>query len=178
MILETPRLILRKMTQEDEPALRLILQDPDVMYAYEGAFDDAEVHAWLHNQLRRYEEEGCGLWAVELKGEPGLIGQCGITVQGIPDGDVMEVGYLFQKEYWHQGYATEAARACRDYAFDEMHVDEVFSIIRDTNAASQGVAIRNDMTVRGRLVKHYRGVDMPHMIYSIRKDERDELAQA
>lgn len=81
----------------------------------------------------------------------------------------MEVGYLFQKKYWHKGYASEVAIACKEYAFNEVGVDEVYSIIRDTNVASQKVAVRNGMTKRGLIVKNYYGMDMPHFIYSSRR---------
>lgn len=60
-------------------------------------------------------------------------------------------------------------------AFDVLGVDEVFSIIRDTNTASQNVACRNGMAPRCSFVKHYRGVDMPHSAYSITREEWDRL---
>lgn len=47
MILQTERLLLREMTQEDFPALCCILQDEQTMYAYEGAFSDSEAQVWL-----------------------------------------------------------------------------------------------------------------------------------
>lgn len=168
MIIETERLFLRKITQNDFIDLCKILQDDDVMYAYEGSFSNGEVQQWLDKQLFRYENDGIGLWAVILKENNKMIGQCGLTIQHIPDSDVIETGYLFQKEYWHKGYATEAAKACNKYAFEKLGADEVFSIIRDTNIASQNVAIRNGMTCKGTFVKHYRGVDMPHYIFSVK----------
>lgn len=169
LVLETERLWLRKLTQADHENLCKILQDEEVMYAYEGAFDDQMVRDWLHNQLRRYREEGVGLWAVIWKETGELIGQCGLTYQDIPGRRVLEVGYLFRKEFWHRSYATEAARACKDYAFAVLGAEEVFSIIRDNNLASQNVALRNGMTQVGTMVKHYRGVEMPHYIYSVRR---------
>lgn len=96
MILETDRLYLRALCQSDYKALCKILQDKDVMYAYEHAFSDEEVEAWLQNQLRRYRENGFGLWAVILKENEELIGQCGLTLQATPHGKVLEIGYLFQ----------------------------------------------------------------------------------
>lgn len=135
MILETERLYLRKMTQEDYPALCRMLQDPEVMYAYEHAFSDTEAHDWLDKQLARYAEYGFGLWAVILKETGEMIGQCGLTMQDCNGRQVLEVGYLFCKSYWHKGYATEAATACKNYAFDTLHAEEVYSIIRDTNEA-------------------------------------------
>ncbi|MCL2002449.1 MAG: GNAT family N-acetyltransferase [Oscillospiraceae bacterium] len=168
MIIETGRLRLREMRQSDYAALCDILQDADVMYAYEGAFSDAETQAWLDKQIRSYQTYGFGLWAVTLKETGEMIGQCGLTLQSYQDNQVLEVGYLFQKAFWHNGYATEAAIACRDYAFDKLNAEEVFSIIRDTNTASQKIAERNGMTVAGTLVKHYRNMDMPHYVFSVR----------
>lgn len=169
MILDTERLVLREMTPDDLPALRAILQDDEVMYAYEGAFSEEEVQNWLNRILTRYREHGFGLWAVILKETGGMIGQCGLTLQDCGGRQVLEVGYLFQKAYWHRGYAAEAAVACKNHAFDKLGADEVYSIIRDTNAASQRVAVRNGMTCTERFVKHYRGVDMPHLLFSVKR---------
>lgn len=71
----------------------------------------------------------------------------------------------FRRSYWHKGYATEAAAACKQYAFETLNAEKVCSIIRDTNTASQNVAVRNGMTVTDTWTKHYRGVDMPHYLY-------------
>ena len=81
MILETERLILRKMDQNDYDALHKILADEETMYAYEGAFSDEEVQNWLDRQLERYVRDGHGLWAVVLKENGEMIGQCGLTIQ-------------------------------------------------------------------------------------------------
>lgn len=170
MILETQRLTLRQMTQDDYPSLCRILQDEGAMYAYEGAFSDAEVQSWLDKQLERYREHGIGLWAVILKESGEMIGQCGLTVQDYNDKNVVEVGYLFQRAYWHMGYAAEAAQACKKYAFEKLDIKEVYSIIRDTNLPSQNVAKRNGMTCVDSFIKHYRGVDMPHLVFSTKKD--------
>ena len=167
MILETERLILRKMTQEDYPALCRMLQDPLCMYAYEHAFSDEEAQAWLDRQLTRYREDGFGLWAMVRKDTGEMIGQCGLTMQPWKEESVLEIGYLFRRDAWHRGYATEAARACREYAFSVLGTREVCSIIRDTNLASQNVARRNGMTPRDTWVKHFRGVDMPHIRFAI-----------
>ena len=174
-ILETERLILREMDRSDLGALSLILQDGEAMYAYEGAFSDEEVREWLEKQTARYRQWGFGLWAAVLKETGEMIGQCGLTVQECSGRRMVEVGYLFLKAYWHQGYAREAARACRDYAFSCLQVKEVCSMIRDTNLPSQKVAIANGMKVRERLVKHYYGMDMPHLVYSITKEEWEWL---
>ncbi|MCI9490577.1 GNAT family N-acetyltransferase [Lachnospiraceae bacterium 48-42] len=165
MILETERLCLREMGQSDFTSLCKIMQDQETMYAYEGAFSYSEVQEWLDRQIRRYQKWGFGLWAVILKETGGMIGQCGLTMQPWKEEEVLEIGYLFNRRFWHKGYAVEAARACKQYAFETLNAKEVCSIIRDTNIASQNVAIRNGMTMTDSWTKHYRGVDMPHDRY-------------
>ena len=167
MILETERLYLREMNQSDFESLCKILQDEDTMYAYEGAFNVDEVQEWLDRQIFRYQEWNFGLWAVILKETNQMIGQCGLTMQPWKDENVLEIGYLFERTYWHKGYAIEAAKACKKYAFEILKADEVCSIIRDTNIASQKVAIRNGMIIKDVWTKHYRGVDMPHYRYVV-----------
>ena len=167
MILETERLYLREMNQSDFESLCKILQDEDTMYAYEGAFNVDEVQEWLDRQIFRYQEWNFGLWAVILKETNQMIGQCGLTMQPWKDENVLGIGYLFERTYWHKGYAIEAAKACKKYAFEILKADEVCSIIRDTNIASQKVAIRNGMTIKDVWTKHYRGVDMPHYRYVV-----------
>ena len=137
-VLETERLVLRKLCKEDQASLNKMLQDAEVMYAYAHAFSDEEAREWLDRQ------------------ETGeFIGQCGLTMQDCEGRQVLEVGYLFCKEFWHHGYATEAARACRDYAFETLKAEEVYSIIRDSNTASRNVAGRNGMKKAGSFVKYY-----------------------
>lgn len=137
------------------------------MVAYEGPFDDDMVSQWMNRMLERYRTDGFGLWAVILRETGDMIGQCGLTRQRILGEEVVEVGYLFDRRFWHRGYAVEAAAACRDHAFADLRVERVWAQIRDTNIASMNVAIRLGMTVRGRFVKQYRGVDMPHLAFAV-----------
>ncbi len=167
MILETERLFLRKMKQSDFDSLCKILQDEDTMYAYEGAFSDDEVQEWMNRQIFRYQKWNFGLWAVILKETDEMIGQCGLTIQPWKDAEVLEIGYLFERLFWHNGYAIEAVKACKKYAFEILKADEVCSFIRDINIAFQNVAIRNGMTMTDTWTKHYRGVDMPHYHYVV-----------
>lgn len=166
-ILETERVYLRQMTQADYQELCEMLQDAEVMYAYEHGFSDEEVQAWLDKQLTRYSEDGIGLWAVINKASGAFVGQAGLTWQETDQGQELEIGYLLKKRYWHQGYATEAAEACKEYAFYVLGSNRVTAIIRDSNTASQRVAERIGMKPERQFVKHYYGMDMPHIIYSI-----------
>ncbi|GAX46839.1 GNAT family N-acetyltransferase [Pseudolactococcus reticulitermitis] len=167
MITETERLYLREITQEDYPVIAKILQDDVAMFAYNGAFSDEAVAQWFDNLMTQYQTRGFSLWAVVLKENDQVIGQCGLTLQQVDNETVTEIGYLFDRDYWHQGYAIEAAQACKTYAFDVLGVSRVYSIIRDNNIASMNVAIRNGMTVRTKFIKTYRGIEMPHFAFAV-----------
>lgn len=171
LILETERLILREMSISDYMDIAKILQNEEVMYAYEHAFNHEEVFTWINKQMDRYQKDGYGLWAVIEKKSKQLIGQCGITNQKIHNDTVMEVGYLFNKEFWHHGYASEAAKACIDYGFQTLNATEIYSIIRDINTASMNVAKRNGLKQIATCYKFYYGMDMLHMIYKIERGD-------
>ena len=86
------------MTQDDFGALCKIMCDEKVMRAsYESAFTEGEVQSWLNRHIKRYETLGFGLWAVVLKENNEMIGQCGLTIQNWKNKNVLEIGYLFQR---------------------------------------------------------------------------------
>jgi len=168
-ILKTERLLLREMTIDDLSATREIVCDEQTMYTWNGAWTDEENLEGLQKQINGYREDGFGRWAVVLKETGKVIGICGLMWCDSDNKKVLEIGYLFNRAFWHNGYAAEAANACKEYAFKTLNFDEVFSIIRDNNYAAMNVAIRNGMLVRGSFIKHYKGVDMLHFIFSVRR---------
>ena len=102
-----------------------------------------------------------------LKETNEMIGQCGLTMQSWREKELLEIGYLFQKAYWHRGYAAEAAIACREYAFTVLDADSVCSMIRDTHIASQNVAVRNGMKIIDKTTKNFRNTEMEFFLYSV-----------
>ena len=135
IIPETARLQLREMEPSDIESLSSILQDSNTMYAYNGAFNGEETMIWIQKQLQRYKDFGFGSWGVRIRDR--MIDQCGITMQEYKGMEVPEISYLLAHEYWHKGYAVETATVCREYGFNTLKFDELYSIVRDTNVASQ-----------------------------------------
>ena len=167
MILETKRLILREMTQADFQDLAEILQNPKVMYAYEHDFSDKDVQVWLDRQLARYSRYGFGLWAVVLKSTGQMIGQAGLTMQPYKNTEVLEIGYLLKEQFWHCGYAREAAMGCKKYAFEKLKQEKVCSIIKADNLASIRVAESIGMHKEDEFITQYYNGDMLHFLYSV-----------
>lgn len=170
-VLETERLSLRRLTWDDRADLCEILQDTQAMYAYEHAFSGLEVDDWLARQLTRYERDGFGLWAAIRREDGAFVGQIGITLQDWGGAMTPEIGYLLKRRYWHMGYCVEGARGCMDYAFRVLKLDQVCSIIRDSNAPSRAVALKNGMRAVDRIVKYYYGMEMPHDVFLITRSE-------
>jgi RimJ/RimL family protein N-acetyltransferase len=165
-ILETSRLILREFCSDDADALARVLSDPETMRFYPAPYDRAGVEEWIARNLRRYADDGHGLWAMILKETSELIGDCGLTVQEVDGSTEIEVGYHVRRDLWGQGLATEAARACRDYGFARLPVERLISLIRPENLSSRRVAEKNGMTIWKEVTRQ----NLQHLVYAIRRD--------
>jgi RimJ/RimL family protein N-acetyltransferase len=139
--LETPRLVLRLMRPSDIDGLLRIFGDPKVMVSFGGAtFGREQMDGWMQRNINHQEQHGYGLFSVILKSEELLIGDCGLEHMDVAGDQATELGYDFRSDYWNQGFATEAASAVRDYAFDVLHLPRLISLIRVGNAASRRVS--------------------------------------
>jgi RimJ/RimL family protein N-acetyltransferase len=144
--LETMRLLLRPMLETDLDALLLIFTDPRVMAAFDHPpFTRQQMQRWLQRNLDHQDKFGYGLFSVILKETGALIGDCGL--EQMEDLGAAELGYDFRSEFWNQGYATEAAIAVRDYAFDVLGLPQLISLIRVGNLASRRVAEKVGMSL-------------------------------
>jgi RimJ/RimL family protein N-acetyltransferase len=157
--LQTERLVLREFVADDADALALVLSDPETMRYYPAPFDRARVEQWIDRNLHRYAEDGVGLWAMVLKSTGELIGDCGIIRQQVDGENLFEIGYHLRRDHWGQGLATEAALACREWAFANLKLERLISLIRPENVPSSRVAERNGMKiwkeVEWRGLRHY-----------------------
>ena len=141
MIIETERLFLREMYENDFDALYGILADADIMQHYPYTFDENRVRNWIQRNIERYRIFGFGLWAVCLKETGEMIGDCGLTMQLI-DGEIKpEIGYHIRADKQRNGYAQEAAIAVRDWTFHNTPFQIVYSYMKHTNEPSVKTAI-------------------------------------
>lgn len=169
---ETTRLTLRELTTADIDSLHDILSDPPSMRYYPAPFTRERTERWIAWNLDNYRIYGFGLWAVILKENGLFLGDCGITMQRIQGEDVPEIGYHIHRSHTCRGYATEAARACRDHAFTALGLDAVYSYMKRDNIPSRRVAEKNGML----LLTESAGDKGDTAVYRITKAEFDALA--
>jgi len=142
------------MLPADIELLLPIFADPKVMAAFDAApFHCAQMTAWVQRNLDHQAEHGYGLFSVVLKSNGELIGDCGLEHMDVEGVAVAELGYDFRSDYWNQGYATEAATAVRDYAFQVLQLPRLISLIRQHNLSSQRVAEKIGMRRKDELLR-------------------------
>lgn len=167
VFLETKRLSLRYITQDDFEELKTILKDKDVMYAWEYDFTDNDVQKWIDKNLERYKKYNLGFFLISENKTGNIIGQAALEPDTIEGKQYYEIGYILKKEYWHKGYATEAAKALKEYAFNTLKLNEVIFEIRPNNLSSRKVAENLGAEICGEFIKNVRSKKMTHLIYKL-----------
>ena len=154
-MIETERLLLRKPVLEDARAALPLLTDPVAMRFLGGVHPDTEadpefaVRRWLS----RWEGNGCGPFSVVRREDGAWLGRCGILVWDVRtwthttfatagEHAQPELGWALARAHWGRGYATEAALAAREWAYGELGVERLVSLIEAANVRSQRVAER------------------------------------
>ncbi len=168
VVMETERLRLRAMTLDDADSLARIFLDPAAMRHYPSLIDQGGTRAWIQRTVTNYRQYGFGFWVVERAADGAFLGHCGLIPQAVREVVEPEVAYLFVRDDWGNGYATEAARACRDGGFAHLDAARLVSVISIHNGPSIRVAERNGMRPVDTVQKP---TGVPHRVYAISREE-------
>jgi len=170
IILETERLLLRRLVLDDLNDLFALYRDPEIRkYFPEGVLtleETREELEWHKDGHPRFPK--LGLWATIHKETGKFIGRCGLLPWTIEDRQEVEIAYMIDKTFWGQGLATEAARGILEYGFEQLNLSRLICLIDPDNVASQKVAEKIGMTLE-RQVDGIDGDHYPTLIYSIKK---------
>jgi RimJ/RimL family protein N-acetyltransferase len=164
-ILETKRLVFRRLVPDDLDDLSALYRVPEIRrYFPEGTlgYDETkEELEWFLNGHPDHPE--LGLWATIHKGTERFIGRCGLLPWTIEQRPEVEVAFLLAKEFWGQGLGTEAARGILDYGVEQLHLTRLICMIDADNQASARVAQNIGMT----LEKETQDESGPFLLYSM-----------
>lgn len=164
--LETPRLRLREFTEDDAEALYRLNADPDVMrYTGDAPFSGA---AAAHDFIRaydHYDRHGYGRWAVTMKADGRFMGFCGLRVH--PEFGEVDLAYRIARQFWDQGYATEAARGAMAAGFDQFGLETITGWAMRENLPS--ITVLQKLGMRFREMAEENG-DV-WLVYAIDRDQ-------
>jgi RimJ/RimL family protein N-acetyltransferase len=149
--IQTSRLIMRRWQDSDREPFADLNGDPETMQYFPATLDRAASDTFVDIMESRFDQYGYGLWALEVAGTGDFIGFTGLNPMpaGVPGAGGTEVGWRLAKHAWHHGYATEAARAALDVAFNGAGLPEIWSMTAVLNEPSQAVMRRIGLTQAG-----------------------------
>ncbi|MEP7059258.1 MAG: GNAT family N-acetyltransferase [Actinomycetota bacterium] len=172
LVLQTQRLRLRPLARDlsDLEPLNAIQADPDHMRYYPHPFSMQDSRAWIQRWLEHEDRYGYALLAVEDREGGEFLGNVGFIHQVVDGIDELELGWSITPARARQGIATEAAAACRDWAFGRLDVDHLISLVRPENEPSAGVARNLGMRVWKETV--FGSLGWIHQVFRIDRPTR------
>jgi RimJ/RimL family protein N-acetyltransferase len=176
-MVRTDRLLMRRWLESDREPFAALNADPETMRYFPATMDRAASDAFVEVIETRFENQGYGLWALEVAATGQFIGFTGLNAMpdDVPGAGGVEVGWRLAKHAWHQGYATEAAKAALDVAFRGVGLREIWSMTAVLNEPSQALMRRIGLTEVARF-DHPRiqvGDPLrPHVTYHLSRPDR------
>ncbi|MFB6783440.1 GNAT family N-acetyltransferase [Streptomyces sp. NPDC056352] len=149
VMLETPRLLLRRWREEDVAPLAAVNADPEVMrWIGDGSVrDEQQTRSGIEALEYEWEAQGFGLFAVEIRSTRELVGFTGLSIPDfLPEVlPAVEVGWRLGRAHWGQGLATEAAAAAVRFGFEDRGLERIVSIAQVGNDASERIMVKLGM---------------------------------
>lgn len=176
LTLKSERLLLRPWCQADYREFANMSADPDVMAYFPALMTPAQSTALAKRFNNELRNRGWGLWALERVQDGQFIGFTGLNpFLDLPIEDGIEIGWRLCRAAWGQGYASEAARRCLQFAFENLSLAAVDSFTALSNVRSIAVMQRLGMSDTGQTFLHPRvPQDSPlseHVLYRITEEQ-------
>lgn len=153
MHLETERLLIRKIQLSDIPALVEIWTDPKVTQFMGGPRDKDFLVQTFSDDVEAGQPEPYDLWPVIETASNEVVGHCGLLDKEVDGQLEIELTYVLRKSAWGNGYATEAAAALRDYAFETRQLERLIALIDPENLGSERVAQKVGMALEKEVLR-------------------------
>jgi RimJ/RimL family protein N-acetyltransferase len=168
----TKRLLLRPLHLGDAQAMGSVFGDPEVMRYGDGVKAPAWVREWIARWTDDlYDRWGFGMWAVVEKPGRTVLGYCGLSrFPGRCASGETELGYRLARAHWGRGFATEAARAVRDYAFGTSRLPRLIALIDPENAPA--IRVAEKIGLRYDRDAMLAGYDHPDSVYALDRPSR------
>ncbi len=172
--LKTERLILRPFTLKDAKRVQELAGDPlisDTTLNIPYPYEDGIAEIWISNHEEKFEKKEELVLAITLNDEKNIIGAIGLKIN--TSFNNAELGYWIGKDFWNNGYATEAAKSVLDFGFNELMLNKIFAHYLARNNSSGKVMQKIGMVEEGLFKQHVikNGIYEDIVHYAILKDE-------
>ncbi len=173
-IFESSRLGFRMWKESDREVFAKMNANKEVMRYFPKTLNSKEIDDFLNRVQEHFNEYGYGLWAVEIKDTKEFIGFIGFLnatfeAEFTP---CTEIGWRLNNKYWNNGYATEGAKACLEYGFNNLNLNSIYSFTAEINQPSENVMRKIGLKKIGEFM-HPKVEDgsplKPHVLYKIEK---------
>ncbi len=148
-ILDTDRLILRKMNQTDFKTLHAMFSDTKTVKGCFKPFTKDDTRSWILKSMESYAKKGFGHYVVVRKKDGKIIGDVGLMMASVNGLQEVDFSYIIRADYRRKGYGIEAARACLEYAIYELKIQRIVTHMPVGNTGGQAVAIQLGMQSTG-----------------------------
>lgn len=173
--IETKRLLLRQWQPKDFPAFATLNANPNVMKYFPNILNAQQSNELARKIQADIEQRGWGFWAVEIKKTIPFIGFVGLSIPraNLPFNPCVEIGWRLDELYWGKGYATEAACAVLNVAFNKLNLAEIVAFTAQINEPSRNVMKRIGMHYNGEMFDHpdieSNNILKKHVLYRLAK---------
>lgn len=164
ILLSTERLILRTWETKDVEECIEMNQDADVMKYFPTILTKEQTIQFYDRVQKHFLDNGFGLYVVENKKTKAFMGYTGFMIANFEASftPCVEIGWRFKKQYWGNGFATEAAKACVQYGFSKLGFDKIYSFTATSNIKSENVMKRIGMVKTGTF--SHPKIDKDHIL--------------
>jgi len=173
-IFKSERLGFRNWSNEDLDEFAKLNSDKAVMEHFPKTLSKKEVEELIKKLSDHYAKNGFTYYATEILATKELIGMIGLAYQEYKTAftPAIDIGWRLKRSAWGKGYATEGAKRCLEYAFDELSINKIISVCTITNQKSENVMKKIGMTKIGTF-NHPEMINYPeyekHFCYEINK---------
>jgi RimJ/RimL family protein N-acetyltransferase len=151
-LFKSERLGFRNWTEKDVTEFSVINADLEVMKHFPKPLTKKETSKYITRLQNHYQENGYNYFATEILKTGELIGFIGLAYQDYETDftPATDIGWRLKKNSWGNGYATEGAKKCLEFAFNELNLDKIFSICTEQNTKSENIMQKIGMEKRGK----------------------------
>lgn len=161
IVLQSKRLKLKQISSVEISNINMLFSESPSLLLFSEEQKREKAVEWVSRMKKSFKDDGLGFFSCYLKNDNTFIGHCGILKRKFFDEDIFELGYAILRRFWNNGYATEAAGLCINFAFESLELKSLSAFIEPGNTASilvaqkSGMAFKQEIFIENKNLRHF-----------------------